>query len=42
MTTELQEPASGVAGQNLAGKYRTFIFGGETVARLAAAFVYIR
>ncbi|MEI6779923.1 MAG: hypothetical protein WCQ21_03290 [Verrucomicrobiota bacterium] len=42
MTTELQELATVVAGQNLAGKYRTFIFGGETVARLAATSVCIR
>jgi len=42
MTTELQELATAVAGQNVAGKYLTFILGGETVARVAAAFVYIR
>ena len=42
MTTELQELATAVAGQNVAGKYLTFILGGETVARVAATFVYIR
>ena len=32
MTTQLQESATAVAGQNLAGKYITFILGGESYA----------
>src|SRR5664279_3298203 len=32
MTTELQESATAVIGQNLAGKYLTFILGGESYA----------
>ena len=32
MKTELQEPATAVAGQNMAGKYLTFALGGESYA----------
>ena len=32
MTTELKEPTTAVTGQNLAGKYLTFILGGESYA----------
>ena len=32
MTTELKEPTTAATGQNLAGKYLTFILGGESYA----------
>ena len=32
MTTELKEPTTAMIGQNLAGKYLTFILGGESYA----------
>jgi purine-binding chemotaxis protein CheW len=32
MTTQMQEPTNAVLGQNLSGKYLTFILGGESYA----------